>query len=124
MARGLYVGMVVGVLALTGGSRVLAGPSPIDRGAEVKFTTGGSLDESTVSAEGLGVRVSKRVGRDTVRIRIEAAKDIVDLEAKSGGTVRLSRRRPVPRTLSALSLADHSRLAAACRSSELARPAT
>ena len=92
MARGVCVGMVAAMLVLTGGSRVVAAPPPIYRGADVKFTLGGTPNESTVVAEGLGVRVTKRVGPDTVKIRIEVAKDAVDLEAKAGGSVRLSRR--------------------------------
>ena len=91
MARGLSVGMVVAVLVFTGGSRVLAAPAPIYRGADVKFTTGGTPNESTVVAEGMGVRVTKRVGPETVKIRIEVARDVVDLDARAGGTVRLSR---------------------------------
>jgi hypothetical protein len=92
MARGLYVGMVLSVFVVMSASRVMAAPSPIYRGADVRFTLGGSPTESTVVAEGLGVRVSKRIGREIVKIRIEVAKDIVDLEANAKGQVRLARR--------------------------------
>jgi hypothetical protein len=84
--------MVVMVCAVSGASRVGAAPAPIHRGADVKFTVGGSAKESVVTAEGLGVRITKRVGPETVNIRIEALKDIVDLEASAKGGVRLSRR--------------------------------
>lgn len=92
MARGLCVGMVLSMFVVMGASRVAAAPSPIYRGADVKFTVGGSPQESTVVAEGLGVRVTKRIGPEIVKIRIEVAKDIVDLEATAKGDVRLSRR--------------------------------
>ena len=99
MARRLFahaVTLVVRMLVVTvvlamGGSRVLAAPSPIYRGADVKFTLGGSPKESTVVAEGLGVRISKRIGAETVKIRIETAKDAVEIDAVAGGTVRLAR---------------------------------
>src|SRR5436190_2155651 len=93
MARGVYLGMVVAVIGLTAGSQAAAAPAtPISRGADVKFTVGGTAKESMVVAEGLGVRITKRVGPETVRIRIEAAKDTVDVEATAKGTLRLSRR--------------------------------
>ena len=96
MARGLVkgagVGMVMALVAVTGGSRAQAAPSTIYRGADVKFTLGGTTKESTVVAEGLGVRVTKRVGPETVKIRIEVAKDIVDVAASATGSVTLSRR--------------------------------
>jgi hypothetical protein len=91
MARGVCVGLVVTMFAITGASRVAAAPSPVHRGADVKFTVGGSTKESIVTAEGLGVRVTKRVGPDTVRIRIEAAKDVIDVQASATGNVRLGR---------------------------------
>lgn len=74
-----------------GGSRVLAAPGPIYRGPDVKFTLGGSARESTVVAEGLGARITKRIGAETVKIRVEAAKDVVEVDAVSAGVVRLSR---------------------------------
>ena len=92
MARGLYLGMVLSVCVVMSASRVMAAPTPIYRGADVKFTLGGSPMESTVVAEGLGVRVTKRIGPEIVKIRIEVAKDVVDLDANSKGNVRLSRR--------------------------------
>ena len=92
MARGLCVGMVLSMFVVMGASRVTAAPSPIYRGSDVKFTVAGSSTESTVVAEGLGVRVTKRIGPEIVKIRIEVAKDIVDLEANAKGNVRLSRR--------------------------------
>lgn len=92
MARGLYVGMVLSVFVVMSASRVMAAPAPIYQGADVKFKLGGSPTESTVVAEGLGVRVTKRIGREIVKIRIEVANDVVDLEANSKGNVRLSRR--------------------------------
>lgn len=96
MARGLVgnaaLGLVMALTLFDGGSRVYAAPAPIYRGADVKFTLGGSAKESTVVAEGAGVRVTKRIGPETVKIRIETAKDIVDLDAVAGGEVRLSRR--------------------------------
>src|ERR1044071_3070887 len=92
MARGLGVGMVLSMFIVMGASRVAAAPVPIDRGGEVKFRLGGSPTESTVVAEGLGVRVIKRIGPEIVKIRIEPAKDIVDLEASAKGGMRLSRR--------------------------------
>jgi len=92
MARGLYVGMVLSVFVVMSASRVIAAPAPIYRGADVKFTLGASPKESTVVAEGFGVRVTKRIGPEIVKIRIEVAKDAVDLEANSKGNVRLSRR--------------------------------
>jgi hypothetical protein len=79
------------MFAITGASRVGAAPSPIDRGADVRFTIGGSAQESVVTAEGLGVRVVKRVGPETVKIRIEAARDVVDVQANAKGTVRVTR---------------------------------
>jgi hypothetical protein len=92
MARGLSVGMVLSVFVVMSASRVMAAPAPIYQGADVKFKLGGSATESTVVAEGLGVRVTKRIGPEIVKIRIEVAKDAVDLEANSKGHVRLSRR--------------------------------
>jgi len=92
MARKLCVGMVLGMLVFTSGSRVAASPAPIYRGADVKFTLGGTPKESTVVAEGLGVRVSKRVGPDAVKIRIEEAKDAIDISANAKGLVRIARR--------------------------------
>ena len=91
MARGVSVGVVVAMFAITGASRVAAAPSPIHRGADVKFTVGGSTQESVVTAEGLGVRITKRVGPESVRIRIESAKDVVDVQANANGGVRLTR---------------------------------
>lgn len=97
MARGLFVGlgkvMVIAVMLATSGSRVQAGPAPIYGGADVKFTLGGTAKESTVVAEGFGVRITKRIAADTVKIRVETAKDAVDVEAMAGGTLRLSRHR-------------------------------
>jgi hypothetical protein len=84
--------MVVAMVTVTGGSRVLAAPAPIYRGADVKFTLGGSPTESTVVAEGLGVRVTKRIGPETVRIRIESGRDVVEVDANAAGQVRLARR--------------------------------
>ena len=91
MARGVSVGVVLMLFAITGASRVGAAPSPIHRGSDVKFTIGGSTQESVVTAEGVGVRVVKRVGPDTVKIRIETAKDLVDVQANAKGSVRLTR---------------------------------
>lgn len=91
MVRRLSVGMVVMVCAVSGASRVGAAPAPIHRGADVKFTVGGSAKESIVTAEGLGVRITKRVGPETVNIRIEAGKDRVDVQATAKGSVRLTR---------------------------------
>jgi len=92
MARGLCVGMVMAMFVLTTGSRVVAGPAPIYRGADVKFTFGATPNEATVVAEGLGVRITKHVGREVVKIRIEVPKDVVDLEANAKSEVRVSRR--------------------------------
>ena len=92
MVRGLSIGMVVLTLIVSSGSRVVAGPAPIHRGADVRFTMGGTTKESTLTAEGLGVRVSKRVGPETVTIRIEVANDAIDLDANARGAVRLARR--------------------------------
>lgn len=92
MARGLYVGMVLSVFVVMSASRVMAASSAIYRGADVKFTLGASPKESTVVAEGLGVRVTKRIGPEVVKIRIEVAKDAVDLQADAKGQVRLSRQ--------------------------------
>ena len=58
----------------------------------MRFTAGGTDKESTLTAEGLGVRVSKRVGPKTVKIRIEVANDAIDVDATAGGAVRLARR--------------------------------
>lgn len=91
MARRLCVGMVAAVFLIAGASRVQAGPAAIYRGADVKFTLGSTPTEATVIAEGLGVRITKRVGREIVKIRIESADDIVGLEASAKGTVRVSR---------------------------------
>jgi len=91
MARGLYVGIVWSVFVVMSASRVMAAPVPIYRGADVKFTLGGSATESTVVAEGLGVRVTKRIGPEIVKIRFEVAKDVVDLEANAKGLVKLAR---------------------------------
>jgi hypothetical protein len=84
--------MVAAVFLIAGGSRVQAAPAPIYRGADVKFTLGATPNESTVVAEGMGVRITKRIGREIVKIRIETATDIVDLEANAKGSVRLARR--------------------------------
>jgi hypothetical protein len=92
MARRLFVGMVVAMFVMAAGSRALAAPAPIYRGSDVKFTIAGTPKESTLIAEALGARVTKRVGREIVKIRIEAAKDLVDLEANANGKVRMSRR--------------------------------
>ena len=92
MVRGLSIGVVVSMLIVSTGSRVTAGPAPIHRGADVRFTMGGTTKESTLTAEALGVRVSKRVGPETVTIRIEAANDAIDVDATVGGSVRLARR--------------------------------
>ena len=92
MVRGLSIGVVVSMLIVSSGSSVAAGPPPIHRGADVRFTTGGTATESTLTAEGLGVRVSKRVGPETVKIRIEVASDAIDVDASAGGEVRLARR--------------------------------
>jgi len=92
MARGVSVWMVLGMFTVMSGSRVEAASTPIHRGGDVKFTLGGSARESTVTAEGLGVRVTKRVGPETVKIRIEVAKDAVDVDATAKGIVRLARR--------------------------------
>jgi hypothetical protein len=86
------MGMTLAMLVFTSGSRAAAAPTPIYRGADVKFTLGGTPKESTVVAEGLGVRVSKRVGPDAVKIRIEEAKDVVDISANAKGLVRVARR--------------------------------
>jgi len=91
LVRGVGVGMVMAMVLINGGSRVYAAPSPIYRGADVKFTLGGTAKESTVVAEGLGVRITKRIGAETVKIRIETAKDAVDIVAVAAGTVRLTR---------------------------------
>jgi hypothetical protein len=80
------------MFAIMGAPRVAAAPPPIYRGSDVRFTLGGSSAESTVVAEGLGVRVTKRIGPEIVKIRIEVAKDVVDVEASAKGSVRLSRR--------------------------------
>src|SRR5262245_34026161 len=92
MVRGLSIGVVVSALIVSSGSIVAAGPPPIHRGADVRFTAGGTVKESTLTAEGLGVRVSKRVGPETVKIRIEVANDAIDVDATAAGTVRLARR--------------------------------
>jgi len=92
MVRGLSFGVVVSMLIVSSGSRVAAGPPPIHRGADVHFTAGGTPTESTLTAEGLGVRVSKRVGPETVKIRIEVANDAIDLDANAKGAVRMARR--------------------------------
>jgi hypothetical protein len=92
MVRGLSIGVVVSMLIVSSGSRVVAGPAPIHRGADVRFTMGGTTKESTLTAEGLGVRVSKRVGPETVKIRIEVANDAIEVDATVGGAVRLARR--------------------------------
>lgn len=92
MVRRLSIGVVVLMVIVSGGSRVAAGPAPIHRGADVRFTMGGTAKESTLTAEGLGVRVSKRVGPETVKIRIEVAGDALDLDANARGAVRLARR--------------------------------
>lgn len=92
MARGLCVGIVMAMFVIAGDARVLAAPVPIDRGADVKFTLGKTAAESTVVAEGLGVRITKRVGPEIVKIRIEVPKDVVELEARPSGDVRVSRR--------------------------------
>jgi hypothetical protein len=84
--------MVASMFVLMGASRVIAAPSPIYRGSDVKFTLGGSVAESTVVAEGLGVRVTKRIGPEFVKISIEVANDVVDVDANATGRVRLSRR--------------------------------
>jgi hypothetical protein len=91
MVRGLSIGVVVSMLLVSSGSSVAAGPA-IHRGADVRFTAGGTAKESTLAAEGLGVRVSKRVGPETVKIRIEVANDAIDIDANAGGAVRLARR--------------------------------
>jgi hypothetical protein len=80
------------MVVFTGGSRVAAAPAPIHRGADVKFTVGSTPKESTVVAEGLGVRVTKRVGPETVKIKLEAAKDVVEISATAKGLVRVARR--------------------------------
>lgn len=92
MARQVCLGMVMAMVLGTTGSRVEAASSPIYRGPDVKFTLGGSASESTVVAEGLGVRVTKRIGPETVKIRIESATDVVSVDAVAGGSVRLARR--------------------------------
>jgi len=92
MVRGLSIGVVVSMLIVSSGSRAAAGPPPIHRGADVRFTAGGTTKEATLTAEGLGVRVSKRVGPDTVKIRIEVANDAIDVDANAKGAVRLARR--------------------------------
>ena len=92
MVRGLSIGVVVSMLIVSSGSSVAAGPPPIHRGTDVRFTAGGTAKESTLTAEGLGVRVSKRVGPETVKIRIEVANDAIDVDATAGGAVRLARR--------------------------------
>jgi hypothetical protein len=92
MARKLWVGMMLAMLVFNTGSRVAASPVPIYRGADVKFTLGGTSRESTVVAEGLGVRVSKRIGPDTVKIRVEVEKDAVEISANAKGLVRVARR--------------------------------
>ena len=91
MVRKVSIGAVVSMLIVSSGSSVSAGP-PIHRGADIRFTAGGTPTESTLTAEGLGVRVSKRVGPETVKIRIEVANDAIDVDAAAGGAVRLARR--------------------------------
>jgi hypothetical protein len=83
--------MVIALVLATSGSRAQAAPAPIDRGADVKFTLGGTPKESTVVAEGLGVRITKRIGAETVKIRIEAPNDVVEVDAAAGGDVRIAR---------------------------------
>ena len=92
MVRKVSIGAVVSMLIVSSGSGVAAGPPPIHRGADIRFTAGGTSTESTLTAEGLGVRVSKRVGPETVKIRIEVANDAIDVDAAAGGAVRLARR--------------------------------
>jgi hypothetical protein len=84
--------VIVSMLIVSSGSNVVAGPSPIHRGADVRFATGGTPAESTLTGEGLGVRISKRVGPETVKIRIEVANDAIDIDASAKGAVRLARR--------------------------------
>ena len=92
MVRRLSIGVVMSMLIVSSGSRVSAGPTPIHRGADVRFTSGGTSTAPTLTAEGLGVRVSKRVGPETVKIRIEVANDAIELDANAKGAVRLARR--------------------------------
>lgn len=92
MARGLCGGMVLAVAALLTEPGVGAAPLPIHRGGDVRFAVGQEAGESTLTAEGMGVRISKRVGPERVRIRVETKGDMVDLETDAMLRVKVSRR--------------------------------
>lgn len=92
MARGLCVGSVLVITMLSGQVRAGGGPAPIHTGGDVRFASGLANNESTLTAEGLGVRVSKRVGQEKVRIRIETRGDAIDLETDAMLRVKVSRR--------------------------------
>jgi hypothetical protein len=84
MVRGLSIGVVVSMLIVSSGSRVRRAAADSSRRGRA-FTAGGTTKEATLTAEGLGVRVSKRVGPETVKIRIEVANDAIDVDANAKG---------------------------------------
>ncbi|MDP2322972.1 MAG: hypothetical protein Q8N51_02970 [Gammaproteobacteria bacterium] len=90
MDRRSWLGMAVltGVMALSAGP-VAAGTTPA---RTTKFTPGWVKGEPTLRVEGRGVTFFKRVGPDKVSLRIAVTGEVIELEANTGGTVRVSRQ--------------------------------
>lgn len=88
MGRTLWLGFVVMAAVVM----PTAWPEAAPRTTEPIFTMGWVKDEPTLRAEGRGVKFFKRVGRDSVSMRIDVPGDSVELEASTNGSVRVGRK--------------------------------
>jgi len=66
--------------------------APRPAGGDTTFTFGWVKDEPTLKVQGRGITFFKRVGRDRVSIRVEAAGDVVELDAELSGAIRVGRK--------------------------------
>lgn len=84
--------LLLGVVMLAALATPSAWPEAAPRQAgETTFTMGWENEQPTLRAEGRGVKFFKRVGRDTVSLRVEVPGDVIELEAGTNGTVRVGR---------------------------------
>ncbi len=79
------------------GVRAVSSQSRVDESGAVTFTLAASTGESTLLAEGPGIRFEKRVTPERVTIRVEAAGDVLEFEADNRGAVKMGRRGKVRR---------------------------
>ena len=86
--------VLLGIVLIAGIVTPSAWPEAAARkpAGEITYALGWIKDEPTLRVEGRGVKLSKRVGRDHVSIRVEVKGDVVELQADVAGRVRIGRK--------------------------------